>query len=176
MMLVPFSQLFIVGATVFLILRDGPTLGRYLALGACLVMAIANAIDQESGFAENPTTATGLIITLVTIAFFAFFLVVALKAWRPPTSRIWLQLGALTYPLYLLHNQIGKTIWWAIPEDVGPWLRLLTVVVGVGLLTWAVTTLVEKRWPSKTNSLLQGIIMRVGRCWATTVEGECPMC
>ena len=81
-----------------------------------------------------------------------------MKAWRLPASGIWQQLGALTYPLYLLHHAIGKAVWTGIPEAYGHWWRLLIMTIVIGALTWIVTTFIEKRWPARLNAVLQKII------------------
>ena len=82
----------------------------------------------------------------------------ALNVWKLPASPLWHILGGMTYPLYLLHNQIGKVIGVAIPSAPAFGLRLVVSLLCVGLLTWGVTLLVERRWAVTINRHLQRLI------------------
>jgi len=156
--LYPYAQLFIAGAFFFLIWRDGRTHARIAAIAVCLGLAITQVSEQAPGFVRDVTLidkfgAVGIIITL-----FAVFMCLALKVWKLSTRPVLAQLGALTYPLYLLHNGIGKTIWSMLPVALSNGLRLFVVIVAVGSLTWNVTKLVEKRACPRLNAMLQYLV------------------
>jgi peptidoglycan/LPS O-acetylase OafA/YrhL len=156
--LTPYAPLFIAGATLFLIWRSGLTTPRGGVLAVCLLLAIINAIDQEASFSTHTSGWTRAVVIAIEIGIFACFMAVALKRWSLPASPLWSLLGATTFPLYLLHNQIGKTVWWALPETLSPWLRLLAIMIVVGALTWAVTWLAERRLSPRLNAALQRAI------------------
>jgi peptidoglycan/LPS O-acetylase OafA/YrhL len=156
--LYPYAQLFIAGAFFFLIWRNGRTHARIAAVAVCLGLAMIQVSEQAPAFVRDVTPmdkvgAVGIIITL-----FAVFVCLALKVWKVPTTPILVQLGALTYPLYLLHNGIGKTIWAMLPVTLDNGRRLFVVAVGVGALTWSVTKLVEQRACPRLNAMLQYLV------------------
>jgi peptidoglycan/LPS O-acetylase OafA/YrhL len=54
-------------------------------------------------------------------------------------------LGALTYPLYLLHNRIGKLVYVAIDGHIPTAWSLLLITVTGFLIAFVVTATVERR-------------------------------
>ncbi|MGD8215857.1 acyltransferase family protein [Aestuariimicrobium sp. Y1814] len=85
---------------------------------------------------------SGLLVGLVVVLFTATILKrdVPVLRWGVLT---WL--GAISYPLYLLHQNIGYVVMERTVDYVGPWpSRVLALVVAL-LLAWAVHELVEKR-------------------------------
>jgi peptidoglycan/LPS O-acetylase OafA/YrhL len=170
--LYPYAQLFIAGAFFFLIWRDGRTHARIAAVAVCLGLAMIQVSEQAPGFVRDVTRmdkfgAVGIIITL-----FAVFMCLALKKWKLSTTPILVQLGALTYPLYLLHNGIGKTIWSMLPVALSNGLRLFVVIVAVGALTWNVTKLVEQRACPRLNAMLQYLVNLRPNTVVFSVSGE----
>jgi peptidoglycan/LPS O-acetylase OafA/YrhL len=53
-------------------------------------------------------------------------------------------LGALTYPLYLVHQNIGWTIIYGLREPLGRWPAAATALAAVLLLAWLVHRWVER--------------------------------
>ena len=51
--------------------------------------------------------------------------------------------GALTYPLYLLHNMVGKVLLWELEAHVGPWGRLFIVSAMIYALAWVCARWIE---------------------------------
>jgi peptidoglycan/LPS O-acetylase OafA/YrhL len=68
---------------------------------------------------------------------------VAMRWVRLPQARFWAMLGALTYPLYLLHNMVGRVILWELEPHIGPWGRLLIVSAIVYALAWVCARWIE---------------------------------
>lgn len=151
----PFAPLFIAGALNYMIWRDGPHIKRYIALAFCLAFALIGTVNQTSEFMVGVTKPMVLVAVGLTCMSFALVLSVALGLWRLPVSPVWVGLGALTYPLYLLHNQIGKVIWTRTSETMNSGLRLLTVAVIIGVLTLVVTMISERRLAPLVNKKLQ---------------------
>jgi len=83
-------------------------------VGALLVawaLGAAYAVKQQPEFMhEIITPLTGFIVAASVVVFHALFAAIALIPGILPSSRWWYWLGGLTYPLYLLHNRIGKII------------------------------------------------------------------
>ncbi|HET7776717.1 MAG TPA: hypothetical protein VFK74_10140 [Azospira sp.] len=68
--------------------------------------------------------------------------------------RPWLTLGALTYPLYLLHQNIGYMIFNAWYPLVDPHLLLWGTVVLMLLASHGIHVLVERRLAKRLKQLL----------------------
>ncbi|WP_165552905.1 acyltransferase family protein [Kribbella speibonae] len=114
-----FSHYFIAGMALCLIHRYGVT-PQTLAIVA---ISLGNAIYRGIGFADRVgiryhTDLHRPVVVVIIVAIFAIMLAVALKL----TSRIgrpWFAvLGALTYPLYLVHAHIGFIIFERLGDQV----------------------------------------------------------
>lgn len=52
--------------------------------------------------------------------------------------------GAISYPLYLVHQSLGVRVIWRWNEQWGAWPTLLGVVAGAVLIAWLLYRLVER--------------------------------
>lgn len=128
-----FSHYFIAGMALCLIHRYGVT-PQTLAIVA---ISLGNAIYRGVGFADRVgiryhTDLHRPVVVVIIVAIFAIMLAVALKL----TSRIgrpWFAvLGALTYPLYLVHAHIGFIIFERLGDQVN---HVLLVAATMLLMT-----------------------------------------
>lgn len=141
-LLVPgFAPYFIAGAMFFLIARDGPSPYRILVVGACGLLAIAEAPRIAAEMTANyHAPFSGVVIGAVLAACFAAFFLVSLRLTGRFAARRWLTLGALTYPLYLIHQNIG----FALFNRGYPQLPAPILLVGVVALMLAAAFLVTR--------------------------------
>lgn len=113
-------------------------------------MAVLGVLNE--GLVTGWTTA--LLVGAIIIGFAVVILVGDVPAlrWGPLT---WF--GAISYPLYLLHQNIGYVMMERTVDRVGPWpARAIAVAVAV-LLAWAVHELVEKRLTRRVKSALTSV-------------------
>jgi peptidoglycan/LPS O-acetylase OafA/YrhL len=153
----PYAPLFIAGGLAFVVREKGLSAGRAAALGLCFVLASRMAVMAEPMFASDLTSSTRLTVVAIEAAAFAALIALALRAWSLPPLPIWGMLGALTYPLYLLHNQIGKALLAALPSGIGNGGRLLITTIAVAVLAWVVVMLSERRACPAANRALQRV-------------------
>ena len=155
--LFPFSPTFIAGALCFIIWSGGATPLRSSALLLCLLLAVSNANHQVDAFVMHAERGDRVVAMAATAALFGLFGGIAFGLWRLPAWAIWGQLGALTYPLYLLHTVIGKVIWSGLPEVMGDISRLAIVASAVLVLVMVVTETSERRLAPATRRFLQAL-------------------
>ncbi|MFD8638932.1 acyltransferase family protein [Streptomyces zaomyceticus] len=137
-----YSWFFIAGMAFYLMYRFRPNLMLFGVVGVCYCASLAPSIDKFKGLTflgDRPAWPV-----LVVLA--AFFGVMALVA----TGRLsgirwrWLPVaGALTYPLYLLHEVIGWEFFARFGARVSPWVLLTAVLLGMLVLSYLVHRLVE---------------------------------
>ncbi|MFI5937705.1 acyltransferase family protein [Actinoplanes sp. NPDC051494] len=141
-----YAPYFSAGIALFLIHRFGSHIGLWGLVGASFLMAQHHAMGQSQHIAEDilrrPMPAWPALIIVATV--FAAMAVVA-------TGRLdgiqwkWLTVaGALTYPLYLVHEYIGWTLIYYLHEHLNRYLVLATAVTAVLLLAWLIHKLVER--------------------------------
>jgi len=85
-------------------------------------------------------------------------------------SALTLALGGLTYPLYLLHQNVGYLAINRFAPEVGKWAAALLVMVAMLILSWAIWRFVEtparrvaKLVGSRTVDVFRAVPARLGR-------------
>lgn len=136
-----YAPYFIGGIALYLIHRFGPdlllwgivVLSWLLSLGTLRVMVLGFLGPQE------PLWRSGLVVT----GFYLLMIAVAL-GWFSWFRWQWaITAGALTYPLYLLHQEIGFAVL-RLARDTVPAAALVPLVIaGLMVLSWLVHRLVE---------------------------------
>jgi peptidoglycan/LPS O-acetylase OafA/YrhL len=136
------AHYFIAGIALFLMHRFGRHPVLWLLLGISCAMSIhypGNPFPASVGLSNLPST-------LAILAGYGVLTLLALGKldwvrWRGLTT-----VGALTYPLYLLHCGIGVlTLEYLYPRvNLQPWALVTIVIVGFVILAWLVNRLVER--------------------------------
>lgn len=105
-----YSFYFIGGVSAYLIYlfpKDRLALGIFLL---SLVFSFVNTRSQASEFMHNLENSKEISAGIIVSLFFAFFFLIArghLNIVRKPYLAL---IGSLSYPLYLIHNQAGKSV------------------------------------------------------------------
>ncbi|GAA4460257.1 acyltransferase family protein [Phytohabitans houttuyneae] len=136
-----YAPLFVAGITLYLIHRFGPDLllwGMLAASVAISMVCLAQRDAVRQGAASYPASVA------VMLAFFAVMVAVALGGFSWLRWRGMVTVGALTYPVYLLHHEIGLRAIARLAGRMPPWVLLAAVVAGVLLASHAVHRLVER--------------------------------
>ena len=110
--LYPYGPLFIGGSLFCLIRAEGATPARLVGAAVCALLAMTQVIVQMPNFVQpqDVSMATQWESRILILLFFATFAVIALRrSAAVPFAAAIAFLGALTYPLYLVHN-IGRVM------------------------------------------------------------------
>lgn len=143
------AALFAGGMLIYLISKRGNSLLRWLALGFVALMAFATSVPEA---AERILGTTGAgVPSVAAMAAVALSFLAVLSVTVTPLRRIrwrWLTVaGALTYPLYLVHEQIG----WVVirhTQELG-WIPAVLIATGVAVTLAAVVHFGFERRTSK---------------------------
>ena len=150
-----YSAHFIAGIAFFLLKRDGmrSPLPILLLVGA-LPIACARAYGLAGDFMRDVTPADRRIAAAVIAGYFIVFCVMTLKR-RPWRVRAWmLGLGGVTYPLYLLHDRLGKSIYDALMPRIGALPLLLTITAAMLTLAYLIHIFLERRIADRLKAQL----------------------
>jgi peptidoglycan/LPS O-acetylase OafA/YrhL len=149
---------FIGGATFYLIAKEGNSfyktallVGSFYVAQARAVQATIEAVDGVNSLGQP------LVIILILGAFYLLMYLVATRK----TARFGLKkfagLGALTYPLYLLHQNIG----YLVIAKFGTRVERHVLLIGLtGLMiaaSWSVHRLIELRYGPRLKAFLDGV-------------------
>jgi peptidoglycan/LPS O-acetylase OafA/YrhL len=160
----PLASFFISGCLFFLIRSRGPSLFRIVAVTTSCALCALDAVQEQNSFIHGTRYPVGTVTTVVIVcAIVAFHLAMGAIALKPsilPASRKWYILGSLTYPLYLLHNQIGKALGATfdghMPFTVSLLLRL-AIIYGASAV---IAAIIERRGCAAFQRALQRAVAR----------------
>ncbi|WP_051712380.1 acyltransferase family protein [Spirillospora albida] len=140
-----FAPYFIGGMAFFLIHRFGPSLLLWLFAAFSWATSLRHALPTavEKPYAVAPSDAWPAVAVIVTLCY----VVMALVA----TGRLgWLRwkglatLGALTYPLYLIHYELGPQFGELLQDRVPYWAGTLMIIAAVLALAYLINRFVEE--------------------------------
>ncbi|MFI6780059.1 acyltransferase family protein [Micromonospora sp. NPDC050276] len=135
-----YAQYFIAGIAFYLMYRFGANVLLWAIVGCSWIIAVSRLWSEIETYKTSTFMPAAACVTV-------FFVVMALIA-NHKSNRIrwrWLTTaGALTYPLYLMHAQIGLTVIAATRQYLPAWALLGATVAGLLLLSYLVHRLVER--------------------------------
>ena len=135
---------FVAGMALFLIHRFGATPLLWGIVTASWLIALYRLDSHIDATLHNRSATTWLPAAAVVTACFAVMILVA-------TGRLnrfdwpWLvTAGALTYPLYLIHQSLGVTVISGLRRVIPSWLLLICLIAALLGLAWLIHRFVER--------------------------------
>lgn len=156
LLLTDYAAYFIAGAMCFLAWSRGMSIYRLCAIALCLAIALHQSLNGIPAFENYYHTQMSMpAVAGIIIGFFVVMLLVATRRMGKVGEMRWVTAGALTYPLYLIHQYAGFMIfniaYPAINRHVLFWGTIL-LMLGVA---YAVHVLVERRFSPSLKKLLE---------------------
>jgi peptidoglycan/LPS O-acetylase OafA/YrhL len=139
-----FAPYFIAGIVLYLIHRFGPNLLLWSILGISMVLCTQSLWRQVLPFNRTGTVIHFEVALIVLFGFFLVMVAVALGWFAWLRWRGLVVVGALTYPVYLLHFSLSRVVLSHLHRQVPPVLLLVVFLAGVLSLAYLVHRLVER--------------------------------
>ena len=159
-----YAAYFIGGAMCFLVYSRGLTKARIAVIIASWVVALRGSLSSLSHAEQHYHAHFDRVTVAVIVSmFFVVMFLVAVKRTGFMAKRDWITLGALTYPLYLIHQYIGYMIINLAYPVVNRHLALWGTVALVLALAYLMNRLVEQRYARPFKRMLEqgmGFILR----------------
>jgi peptidoglycan/LPS O-acetylase OafA/YrhL len=159
-----YAPYFVSGALFYLVYRDGWIERYFLLLVVSFVMSLfvswreCEQLSQYyAGVSYNNYVAVG-----VTALFFVVLALVVNGITRNMVRPYFLLLGALTYPLYLVHQNIGYVLLNRISIEYYGIHVLFVLVIFMLLLSWVLHVFVERRYSKSLRAWLEKLFIRLG--------------
>lgn len=105
-----YSSFFIGGIAAFLIQTNGKTIFNLFVFFSSLVISSFMTFNQTQGFIANPGVMEKSISVAIVWLFYCLFFLISTGKINLAERKLFIIFGALTYPLYLIHNLAGKAI------------------------------------------------------------------
>ena len=134
-----------------------------LALAGTVVATHLNTLAQAADYGVPADPATAQLANAVGMAIFAAAARLPLAERAGLPAGLCLALGALTYPLYLLHQHIGYATFLAVGDAIDPGLTLTLLVAVLATLSWLINVAIEP--PGRR------LVRRVGLAIIERIEG-----
>lgn len=141
-----YAPLFAGGMALFLLTKDRSSLLAWLVLAENVILGAAWSGHETRAMIADTTDhdLSGGLTAAIVVACFAVVALATLTRLRH-VSAAWLTTaGALTYPLYLVHEYWG---WWVIhllSDSLPPYVVLGIAVAVVVVMAWVINRFVEK--------------------------------
>lgn len=149
-----YSSLFIAGITFFLARHEGLQPFHVTVLLISFVMSGRYAFLTVSDFARNVTTSDRWTAVLIVAGFYILFLLIATRRFSLRPTPLLLALGGMTYPLYLLHNRIGKEVFDAFKGAFAALPLLLVIAALVMAASLFIHLVLERQIANRLKAVL----------------------
>jgi peptidoglycan/LPS O-acetylase OafA/YrhL len=137
------ASLFAAGAISWIILDRGSSVTRWGAFSICAILTVLK-FGTYTGLSLNWADYKADPISIaIILCFYSCFALIALEKFKPPSSKIGYYMGALTYPVYVLHQNIGYSTYDALRMKFTN-LSPVVVFIIVLLLVFSAALLVFK--------------------------------
>lgn len=154
---------FIAGATYFLIHRYGLTPRRLLLLLGCVVYSTWHSAQSAQTMTDHyHTSFDPFVIAGLVLSFHGLFFLVS-QGWTQFSTKAFRLAGNLTYPLYLLHQNIGYLLLDRLDGKAHPGWVLTGVTVVMLFAAWLVYYVVERNVNHRLKRWLEDRLVRPNR-------------
>lgn len=151
------SSYFISGAIFYLIRQGGITIFRLLILVGAYYLSIRHAYWGIPYLERDYHTDFSVIVILsIVTSFYIIFFMFSMGWLKILNRQSMLFWGALTYPLYLIHENIGFMLLNTFADVVNKYFLLAIVVFGVMVLSFIVHQYIEKNVSKYLRKALLG--------------------
>ncbi|MDE2028075.1 MAG: hypothetical protein KGJ11_06010, partial [Candidatus Omnitrophica bacterium] len=151
-----FSAYFIAGAAFFLIYKEGIDVYKTLLLLGSLLLALYRGWEYAILASEQFLTVfkPGIILGCICL-FYLIFLFIALRKTSFIRSRFFIFLGSLTYPFYLIHQDLGLIIFKLEHAFFDPHVLLGVTLILMLMVTWLIHSKIEKQYSPELKKALE---------------------
>jgi peptidoglycan/LPS O-acetylase OafA/YrhL len=140
-----YSAFFIVGISFYLIQRHGFDGYNLSVLATTSALCAFYAHKQAPEFIRAATSHDAIIASVIVLVAVILFIGIAKSKFNFRNGRLAYSLGALTYPLYLLHNKTGKAVIdSSLFLDVPQGFLIVGVTLAMIALSYAVFLYIER--------------------------------
>lgn len=159
-----FGPLFAAGILLHHIQTRGTAAESGLLLAASFVLSCSLAgVTQDWMQGHYGISVSDLGLVAANTAIHALVIAAIVLRGHVPANHATLAVGGLTYPLYLLHQNIGYVAIDALTPSYGRWIALAVVVVAMVLVSWAIWRFVERPAGRGLAAMLTAMLARLLR-------------
>jgi peptidoglycan/LPS O-acetylase OafA/YrhL len=155
-----YSAYFVAGAVFYLVHKEGFNRYRAFLLLASFVVALMNDIPVllDKSLWYRMTFDIPWLVGIIGVFYLVFLAISTRKSSVSRWDPLFIYLGTLSYPLYLLHSKIGMAIFWNLDQYVNPHVLLIGTMVLMLCMARLIHVQVEKRFSPALKRLLERVL------------------
>jgi len=139
------SSYFIAGIFFFLLYKEGFKWYYLIAIFACYFTSLLYAFQHANNLAlQFNREFNHVIVALFITIFYLVSYFISLDKLNIINKKYFLTLGVITYPLYLIHQNIGYVIITTFAPYLNKWVLLSLLIVFMLLLSLLIHKIIEK--------------------------------
>ena len=165
------AAFFVAGASFFLIRSRGVSPMRLTMVALSWLLGTWQAIQALAQMREHyhvPMRAD--VVAAIILVFFILFLLLSTRRLNVIGRRRWLLAGALTYPLYLLHQNIGFIIFNLTFPGMNAHLLFWGTVLLALCAAYAVHVLIENKLAGRLKNAINAVLDRLAALHSSSVR------
>jgi peptidoglycan/LPS O-acetylase OafA/YrhL len=162
LLLPTYAPFFAGGMLLYVLYRDGHDWGTWLLVGLNAAIALHFSLRiHENALAElTPFAPSTIVIALLTVACFGLVAVATLTRAARWNARWMVAAGALTYPVYLVHENLGWFVIAHLRTRIGAWGAVLVAVAVALVAAWLLHRFVEKPFGPRLRTVALDMLRR----------------
>ena len=153
-----YAPFFCGGMVMYLIYRFKPDPWLWAVLSASYAISIYRLDDRTYAQHRNGWFMNYAVSSAIVTVFFLVLLSVALGKLDWVRGRWLVTAGALTYPVYLIHQQIGETLLRSLLDYIPRWPLLVLMFAFVLALAWTIHRFVERPVAKALKKVLTPVV------------------
>lgn len=139
------SAYFVAGMFFYLMKSEGNIISNIVPVLIAYLISIRYAVEDVvlRNDRYNNVYSDKIVVLLITI-FFLILLLISIGQLKFLNKKIFLYFGVLTYPLYLIHQNIGFIIFNHLGNESNKWFLLFSVMVLMLVVSFLINKYLEK--------------------------------
>ena len=158
-----YSSFFIAGVAFFLIQKEGVSRFIYVVLMLSLLVSSYRGFYQAEGFMKTSAIDQRLISVAVIWCFHILLYLLCTGRLRVKERKLYFILGAISYPLYLIHNMAGKAIIDEYSHVIPERILIILVIALMVFASWLIHLGVEKPLANPMKKHLLSVFDKGGK-------------
>jgi len=155
------------GALFFIIKTQGLNVKRGLLLFVAYLLSVHYVIVEAGQKASHfESDFSPIVVTSLISALYLLFTLVISRRVEYLKSRYIVLIGALTYPLYLIHNVLGEIIFTHFAKGINQYILLISVIILMLLISFIISYFLEPKISKMMKSTLlkyTEVVIRLGK-------------
>ncbi len=155
-----YSSFFIAGIAFSLIQNTKENTFVYFVLIFSLMVSSIRTYMHANSFNIDPTIVEKLISVIIVWLFYCLMYFLSTGKMNLRKRNVYITLGALTYPLYLIHNMAGRSIIDHYSNVIPEKIMIIFVIISMVLVSWMIHLVIEKPLATPMKNYLLSIFSR----------------